>query len=189
MEVLMASSGEDWSSMVRVSELVRHGLTIILSSLGQEASIVDLRRVLTDEDWRDERLDQVELDAQESVAFWRDQFPEWSGTGDALAPVLRRLSPILNNSIMRPILGLPGNTLDIGGFLDQGLLVLVPLMAGVLQSKNKDALGTLVMQQILTAILARAALDRQARGLAGIFIDEFPDFVGTTGEAVGVLLA
>ena len=43
MEVLMAASGEDFSKMVRVSELVRHGLTIILSSLGQEACIVDLR--------------------------------------------------------------------------------------------------------------------------------------------------
>ena len=189
MDVLQAASGEDWSQMVRVSELVRHGLTVILSGLGAEASIVDLRRVLSDEDWRDDLLDRAELDAQESVAFWRDQFPEWSGQGDALAPVMRRLSPILDNGVMRPILGLPGNTLDIGSFLDQGLLVLVPLMAGVLREKNKNTLGTLVMQQILTAILSRAGMEREARGLAGIFVDEFPDFIGSTGEAVSVLLA
>jgi hypothetical protein len=189
MDVLQASSGEDWSHKVRVSELVRHGLTTILSALGEGAGIVDLRRVLSDEDWRDELLDRAELDAQESVAFWRDQFPEWSGRGDALAPVMRRLSPILDNGVMRPILGLPGNTLDIGGFLDRGMLVLVPLMAGVLREKNKNTLGTLVMQQILTAILSRAGMERQARGLVGIFVDEFPDFIGSTGEAVSVLLA
>jgi hypothetical protein len=175
--------------MVRLAEITRNGLALIMAALGQEASLVDLRRVLIDEDWRYELLDQVGLDAQEAVSFWRDQFPEWSGQGDAMAPVMRRLSPILSNGIMRPMLGLPGNTLDIGGFLDQGMLVLVPLMAGSLQEKNKNTLGTLVMQQILTAILSRAGTAKDSRGLVGIFIDEFPDFIGSTGEAISILLA
>jgi hypothetical protein len=189
MEILRAASGEDWSKMVRLEELLRNGLTILQSVLAQNASLVELRRLLTDEVWRYELLDQAGLDAQEAVTFWRDQFPEWSGQGDALAPVMRRLSPLLNNGVMRPILGLPGSTLDIGGLLDQGMLVLMPLMAGVLQEKNKNVLGTLVVQQIVSAVLARAAMNKEARGLCGIFIDEFPDFVGSTGEAVSILLA
>jgi hypothetical protein len=189
MEILMAASGEDWSKMARLSELVRNGLTIVMAALGDQACLVDLRRIFTDEDFRYQLLDQVGLDAQEAVSFWKDQFESWNQQADALAPVMRRLSPILNNSVMRPMLGLPGNTLDIGGFLDQGMLVLAPLMAGLLQARNKNTLGTLVVQQILTAILARAGLDKKARGLVGIFIDEFPDFAGATGEAVNILLA
>ena len=94
---------------------------------------------------------------------------------DRVESCLNRIRPFVENEIIRGIIGQQKNTIDFHDVLGSGKIVLVNLAGqGVIANDDRHLLGTLLVNELLTAAFARKKNDRKPYYL---FIDEFGQFV------------
>lgn len=94
---------------------------------------------------------------------------------DRVESCLNRIRPFVEHEIIRRIIGQRENTLDFSEVLGSGKIVLVNLARqGVISDDDRHLLGTLFVNELLTAAFARQSAERKPYYL---FIDEFEHFV------------
>ena len=94
---------------------------------------------------------------------------------ERIESTLNRIKPFVEHEIIRPILGQCTNTLDFPAVLRERKILLVNLARqNAISEDNQHLLGTLVVNELLTAAFARAP---QERTPFFVFIDEFSHFV------------
>lgn len=200
MRCIQVAEEASWGAAVRMREMLEHALHVLLAVLGERASMVHLQRFLVDAPFRAKVLDRAGDEVGESRAYWlrlsekmdAQQKKPSSTSGDEMDVPLRRVGKFLRDDRFRRSLSLPGlgNELRIAPMLDspEPMLVLVPLQAAELGEEAKRVFGTLFMQMVTHAFLARKAADERRQTL--IIIDEFADLAGgAVGELVKILLA
>jgi len=199
MRCIRVAEEASWGGAVRMREILEHALHLLLAVYGYDASMVHLQRFLTDAIFRDKVLSQASDDVGESRSYWRRLSEKLANTrsknaDDMLEVPLRRTGKLLRDARFRRSLCLPslGRELRIAPLLDsqEPLMILVPLQAAKLGDEAKRVFGTLFMQMITNAFMARARQEATARRQTLIIIDEFADLAGgEVGAMVKVLLA
>src|SRR6266852_9514541 len=105
-----------------------------------------------------EWLEQMKLDRRE----------------EKIESTLNRIKPFVEHEVIRPMLGQYTNTLDFPGILAARKILLVNLARqNVISEDNQNLLGTLIVNELLTAAFSRPAEERVPHYLA---IDEFSRF-------------
>jgi hypothetical protein len=108
----------------RTDDILRAALLTLLDG-DVDATLADVPRLLTDEHWRGQLLDELE-DPVGLEPFW-----EWyDGLGEAVraqatGPVLNKLRAFLLRRPVRAIVGQQRSTIDVARCLDHGRLLLV----------------------------------------------------------------
>ena len=96
---------------------------------------------------------------------------------------LNRIKPFVEHELIRPMLGQQTKTLDFPGILAGGKILLVNLARqNVISEDNQHLLGTLIVNELITAAFACKSGERRECFLA---IDEFSRFV--TKDACEIL--
>jgi hypothetical protein len=90
-------------------------------------------------------------------------------------PALNRLGRFRDNEYLRYIVGQKKSTIDFQKVMSEKKIVLLLLPAN-LTSDVKDALGTMVISELLYAVNERAKLDKEKRPYFGVYCYEFQDF-------------
>src|SRR5262249_41037080 len=94
---------------------------------------------------------------------------------ERIESTLNRIKPFVEDEIIRPILGQYTNTVDFPGILNGRKILLVNLARqNAISEDNQHLLGTLIVNELLTAAFARPLKDRPP---FFVFIDEFSHFV------------
>lgn len=94
---------------------------------------------------------------------------------ERIESTLNRIKPFVQHELIRPILGQYTHTLDFPSILDDRKILLVNLAKqNVISEDNQHLLGTLIVNELLTAAFARP---RGQRTPFFAFIDEFQHFV------------
>lgn len=94
---------------------------------------------------------------------------------DRVESCLNRVRPFVGHEVIRRIIGQKKSTLDFRGVLDNNKIVLVNLARqNVISDDDRHLLGTLLVNELLTAAFARPVGQRNPFYL---FIDEFEHFV------------
>lgn len=94
---------------------------------------------------------------------------------DRVESCLNRIRPFVEHEVIRRIIGQHENTINFHDVLGSGKIVLVNLARqGVISDDDRHLLGTLLVNELLTAAFARKAGERKPYYL---FIDEFEHFV------------
>lgn len=94
---------------------------------------------------------------------------------DRTESCLNRIRPFVEHDVIRRIIGQHANTIDFNDVLGKGKIVLVNLARqNVISDDDRHLLGTLLVNELLTAAFARPAGDRKPFYLC---IDEFEHFV------------
>ena len=94
---------------------------------------------------------------------------------DRVESCLNRIRPFVEHEVIRRIIGQHEDTINFHDVLGSGKIVLVNLARqGVISDDDRHLLGTLLVNELLTAAFARKAGERKPYYL---FIDEFEHFV------------
>jgi|LauGreDrversion4_2_1035121.scaffolds.fasta_scaffold33946_2 hypothetical protein len=164
--------GDGWSD--KMDHLLRYAINALLNIPG--ASIVSLRRLLSDDDFRRE---VVARSTDESVRrFWEVEFPSRRQEFEEgpVSQLLNRLDELLATDMIRNILGQPTNTFDFRDFIDSRKIVLFKISKGVLGAENASLLGSLIIWKLYEAAMSRADIPVESRQDFYFYVDEFQNF-------------
>ena len=159
----------------RTDDILRAALLTLLETGG--GTLADVPRLLTDEHWRAQLLDELE-DPVGLEPFW-----EWyDGMGEAIraqttGPVLNKLRAFLLRRPVRALVGQQRSTIDVGRCLDQGRLLLVRVPKGTLGEDTSRLLGSFVVARVWQAVLARAAQPERLRADCALYVDEVHNYL------------
>jgi GTPase SAR1 family protein len=172
LDVFRRNIGDGWSD--KVEHVLRHTLLALLHVPG--ATIVMLRRMLSDEDFRNEIVSQS---PDESVQrFWlrefvhrRQEFEE-----GPISQIMNRMDQLLATDMIRNILGQAQNLYDFREFMDNRKIVLLKMSKGLLGAADASFLGSLAIWKVYEAAMSRADMVAEARQDFYFYIDEFQNF-------------
>lgn len=199
MSCIRVVEDASWDAAVRMREILENALHVLLSVLGEEASMLDMQRFFTDSKFRDQILEKTELEAGESKDYWIRFIAELEKNQtnkEVMQYPLRRIGGFLRNEYLRRSLALPeldhGQSLNLEKLMnaDEPTMILVPLQETKIGQNTKRVLGTLLMKEITNVLMARSDQARTERKQTLIIIDEFADLAGgEVGQIVKKLLA
>lgn len=147
-------------------------LAILESDVG--GTLVDLRRFLIEEDFREAYLDHVRDD--EIVYFWKKTFPLLTGQ-KSIGPIITRLNTFLRPKVIRHVVGQPHAQFEFGDVLNSRKIFLAKLAQGLIGEDNSHLLGTLLVSMIHQHAIARQAVSEHQRPDFFLYLDEFHHFV------------
>ncbi|MBW0252584.1 type IV secretory system conjugative DNA transfer family protein [Cellulomonas sp. PS-H5] len=147
------------------------------------ANLLWLPPLLTDPAFRRRVLSQV-VDPLGVGAFWdRYEAKRPDQQAEEIAPVLNKLRQLILRPGLRAVLGQSEPTFDVGELFTKCRIVIVNLNRGLLGADAARLLGTLLLGQLWSRILARQASPLTHRHIVGIYIDEVHDFLdGLPGD-------
>ncbi|WP_160050818.1 type IV secretory system conjugative DNA transfer family protein [Nocardiopsis sp. FR4] len=176
---------ESWGP--RTDDILR-SCCLTLSATPQ-ASLANVPRLLENTSFR--RRATAHLDSDSVLAgFWR----WYEGLSDqarahATAPLLNKLRAVLLRDFARDLLAArPQHSLDLPELLDRDAVVIARLPKGVVGEDTSALLGSLVLAQTWSAVLARARQREAERRDIGVFLDEAHNFL-TLPYGLGDMLA
>jgi hypothetical protein len=172
LETFKRVFGDNWSD--RMDHVLRYAMVALLNIPG--SSIVSLRRLLSDDEFRAE---VVRRSSDEAVRrFWemefvarRQEFEE-----GPISQILNRLDELLATDMIRNILGQPNNAFDFREFMDSRKIVLLKVSKGILGAENASLLGSLIIWKIYEAAMSRADIPVESRQDFYFYVDEFQNF-------------
>lgn len=164
--------GATWSE--KMDHVLRYAMIALLNVPG--TSIVSLRRLLSDEDFRNAVIRRTDDEAVRR--FWEVEFQSNRGDFEAgpISQLLNKLDELLATDMVRNILGQPGNSFDFRSFMDSRKIVLCKVSKGVLGAETSSLLGSLIIWKIYEAAMSRADQAVDARQDFYFYIDEFHNF-------------
>ncbi|MGO2140780.1 MAG: type IV secretory system conjugative DNA transfer family protein [Leucobacter sp.] len=141
------------------------------------ANLLWLHPLLTNPAFR-KKLLKDQKDPLGTDAFWR-QYDAKKPDAQAveIAPVLNKVRQLILRPGLRAVLGQATPRFDIGDLFTKQRIVIVNLNSGLLGSDAAKLLGTLLLGQLWSRLLARQALPKARRHMVGIYIDEVHDFI------------
>lgn len=182
LETFKRVIGSGWSE--KMDHVLRYAVIALLNISG--ASIVSLRRFLSDEEFRTQVVKKVPDPAVRR--FWELDFPSRRQEFEEgpISQILNRLDELLATDMIRNIFGQPTNTFDFREFIDNRKIVLFKVSKGVLGAQNAALIGSLVIWKIYEAAMSRADTPVEARQDFYFYIDEFQNFAT---ESFGEILS
>jgi hypothetical protein len=154
-------------------------LAALLVLIAAGKTLVDMAKLLTDRDFREQLLAHV-VDP-ELISFFHDCFDKWGREGPLMIEsTLNKVSAFSFNPHLRRLLGATENRLDFRAIMDRGQVLLVDL--GNCDGETRRLVGSLVVTGLEMAALSRKD-SRGARRPFYLFLDEFQDFCAGDGTA------
>lgn len=159
----------------RLEHILRHSLLTLLE--GQNSSLLDLPRLLTDKDFRQKLVKNVTN--PQVRQFWLNEFEKYSVwmKSEAISPVLNKIGQFLCSIPLRNIVGQRRNSFYLRKIMDEGKILIVNLAKGKIGEDNSSLLGAMLVARIQLAVLSRANIPEKQRRPFYLYVDEFQSFV------------
>ena len=154
------------------------------SAIETNRTLVDLHTLLTDIDFRDEILNQIEDQkvAQDTKRFFEFEYEKWGREQPMMiGSTTNKVSALTDNPSIFYMLGQKENKINIRKIMDEGKILLVDL--GECDDETKRLFGTIVVTGFEQATLSRARISEEKRTPYYLYIDEFQDFATHPGAA------
>lgn len=182
LDVFRRVFSNDWSE--QMDHVLRYSILGLVNIPG--SSIVSLRRMLSDDNFR---FDVVRQTEDESVKrFWLRDFAQnrkYFEEGP-ISQLLGRLDEVLATDMIRNIVGQPTNRFDFREFMDTRKIVLLKVSKGTLGNLNAELLGSMLIWKIYEAAMSRADVPVEQRQDFSLYIDEFQNYAS---ESFGEILS
>jgi hypothetical protein len=167
MQILFDATGP------RMEHVTRYALLSLLHD-SQPRTLRDLRRLLTDPNFRSEVLSQIQ--DEDILDFWNNEFPKLPK--DVAAPIINKFSSfLLPGSPMLRMFSQKENDLDFSSIMNSQKIFIVNLSKGLLGEIPSRILGALIVTGIMQSGLARQELLPAERKDFHLYLDEFQNFI------------
>jgi hypothetical protein len=150
---------------------------VILSLLEYPgATFLDLIRMLTDDNYREEILAYVKDPIL--MKFWRDEFDKFQPKQreEAIAPIANKVGQFTSSTIVRNIFGQSKTKMNFRKMMDEGKIILINLSKGKVGEDNMAMIGSFIASKIQIDAMSRADIDESQRRDFYLYIDEFQNF-------------
>ena len=168
----------------RLEHFLFHGVAALVSR--EHASLIDLPRVYTDDNFRERLLRSVE--DPETLRFWREEFPSYTKAfrSEAFAPILNKVGQVNASPQLRLILGQVAPRLDLKFTMDNRRILIANLAKGAIGEQASNLLGSLLVSHLQLVAMERGALAPHKRVPFFVHVDEFQTF---SSDAFATLLS
>lgn len=158
----------------RMEIILRHASTALIET--QNASIVLLPRLLTDDDFRARVVGR--LSNHETRTFFDSRFEKWRDAfrDEAIDPVLNKVEAFLSFPTIRNILGQGRSTLHLPYAMQERRIVIVNLATGTVGETAARLFGALLLAHLRAAAMARASVPPSERRPFHLYVDEAHTF-------------
>lgn len=181
IEVFKRMIGPDWTE--KMDHVIRYSMLALLTIPG--SSIVSMRKLLVDEEYRNAVLDKVE--DEQVRRFWSQEYTDRAQEFEGVVSrILNRLDHLLATDMVRNIIGQPMNLFNFREFMDTRKIVLMKVSKGILGAENAQLLGSLIIAKVYEAAMSRADMPTESRQDFYFYIDEFQNFAT---ESFGEILS
>ncbi len=151
--------------------LMTHALLLLIRT---EMTLMDLTRLLVDQDWREELLREAE--EPDLTSFFHDRYDRWGREAPMMREsTLNKVTALSINPYLKIMLGQKENHLDMKALMDEGKIFLLNL--GHLDVETNRLLGSLIMTSFELAMFRR-----QNTNLWPLTIDEFASYMANEGS-------
>ncbi len=168
-------------------QYMRNALLLIMEHPESGMTLMEISRVLADEDFRKLKLSKCKNMSVKD--FWEKEAQKAGGEA-ALANMVpyitSKLTPFIANDIMRPIIAQQKSSIDFREIMDKKKILLVNLTKGKLGEMNSSLLGMIIVGKILLASLSRVDIPEEDRKDFYLYIDEFQNF---TTDSIAIILS
>lgn len=150
---------------------------VILSLLEYpNATFLDLIRMLTDDNYKEEVLEYVKDPIL--MRFWRDEFDKFQPKQreEAIAPIANKVGQFTSSTIVRNIFGQSKTKMNFRKMMDEGKIILINLSKGKVGEDNMAMIGSFIASKIQIDAMSRADIDESQRRDFYLYIDEFQNF-------------
>ena len=174
IEMIEKQFGSHWSH--RIEHVLRLSLLALLDY--PEAALSGIILLLTDADYRAKVIPHI---TDEMVRrFFGSEFDEWAAKfdTDAIMPIVSRIGQFLAIPMMRGIFTQKENKITIDEIIDTRKILLINLAKGKIGEENASFLGSLFMNKIKQAGMARAEFPDDKRKDFYLYIYEFHSVMG-----------
>jgi hypothetical protein len=167
----------DGARMARMDWLLKRSLQTLVAADG---TLADLPRLLSDRNFRAALLDRAR--DPELNHFWEEELPASdSARFQWISPVLTRAQSLLDDAVVRRMLGSKHGNLDLRRAMDEGLVILFNLSKGRLGEESARTLGGLITSSLELAAESRQQIwPAERRRRFEIFVDEFHGFMAAS---------
>ncbi|MFA7600625.1 MAG: hypothetical protein WCY43_00140, partial [Patescibacteria group bacterium] len=145
-------------------QYMRNALLLIMDSPETGSTLMEISKVLADEDFRRMKLRMCKN--QTVVDFWQKE-AEKAGGEAALANMVpyitSKLTPFVSNDMMMPIIGQQKSAFNFRDLMDSRKILMVDLPKGAIGETNAYLLGMIIVGKILMAALSRTDMPAEDR--------------------------
>ena len=168
----------------RLEHFLFHGIAALIAR--KQASLLDLPRLYTEDDFRERVLRFVS--DPETLRFWRNEFPGYNKSfrSEAAAPILNKAGQFAASSQLRLILGQRAPKFDLAFSMNQRRILIANLAKGAIGEQAANLLGSLLVSHLQLVAMERGSLPPAQRTPFFVHIDEFQSF---SSEAFASLLS
>jgi ABC-type multidrug transport system fused ATPase/permease subunit len=167
-------------------QYMRNALLLIMDSPETGSTLMEVSKVLADEDFRRMKLSLCKN--KTVVDFWQKE-AEKAGGEAALANMVpyitSKLTPFISNDMMMPIIGQQKSAFNFRDLMDNQKIIMVDLPKGSIGETNAYLLGMIIVGKILMSALSRTDIPQEQRKDFYLYIDEFQNF--TTNSICQIL--
>jgi hypothetical protein len=156
---------------------MRNGMLLAMDDMENPGTVMDIPRILTDEDFRHEKMRKCKDELV--VNFWHREAERAGGEASLanMAPYINsKLNAFVYNDYLRPIVSQKRSFYNFRQIMDSGKIFIANLSKGVLGSRNADMLGLFLINRMLLAALSRQDIASEKRRNFTLYIDEFQNF-------------
>ncbi|OQP66240.1 type IV secretory system conjugative DNA transfer family protein [Niastella populi] len=172
---------ESWGP--RLEHILRYSLLTLLEY--GEGTLLDIQPLLTNQLYRNNILARITSD--HVIAFWHNEFDKYSPAfrSEAIAPILNKLGVFQASAPLRDTVGHKTSSFEMKQVLNEGQILICNLSKGKLGEDTSSLVGSMLVNSIQLAALARASQDTETRKPFYLYVDECHCFLS---EAyIGVL--
>jgi hypothetical protein len=159
----------------------RNATLLVLEDPETGSTLLDISRVLADEDFRHLKLSRCRNPIVRH--FWEDIAENVRGEGDlrnVVPYITSKFDIFIANEIMRPIVGQQRSAFNFKDIMDNKKILLVNLSKGRLGDANANLLGLVIVGKIMMTALARTSYLNQEPPPFYLYIDEFQNITTST---------
>ncbi|MBM4451752.1 MAG: ATP-binding protein [Chloroflexi bacterium] len=162
---------------VRMAMLMRNTVNLLFST-PEEKTLLDMRRVLTDTEYRDGLLSRTA--DPPVIDFWQTIYPTLPKA--AMHAVTDKLSEFLDTPTTRNIVAQP-SLIDVSEMMNSSKILVASLPKAYASEDAVNLLGSFLLAKLRIATLARASLPQTRRRLCPIVLEEAHNFCNTRANA------
>lgn len=169
-------------------QYVRNALGLIMSDRDDPATLLDIQRVFTDEDYRERKLKKCSDPT--IIEFWEKEVARVDSGETSLENmtpyITSKFSTFVSNDYMRPIIAQPKSAFNFRDIMDNKKILLINLSKGRLGDINAFLLGLVCVGRLQIAAMSRVDIPNEDdRSDFFLYIDEFQNF--TTSSISSIL--
>lgn len=179
--------GIDESSAPRLLYIFENCLLSLIGT--RHASLLSLRRLLVDDQFRRSIIAAVQNDAVRD--FWINEFQKWPVRERTMiiASLQNKIGALTTNEQLVRILNPSRKGVQLRNVMDEGKILFCNLSKGLLGHKASNLLGSLLLSSIHVNALGRANVSETERVNCTVVVDEFASYLSSGNTTMSEALS